>query len=224
MQSKVFLILTGSILLGCLLAPSFASTVRELNWDDLIPEEVQFDDPFETLGREKLEYLGFVARVRNKVATGEQVGKATREEMAELEAKLIADGIDVDGLLARRTEIRELRKKRAGSVVGELDGESVKMPGYLLPLEYSGTKVTEFLLVPWVGACIHTPPPPPNQIVHVVLDQGDGFESRSVYEPVWVAGEMFTQSSTRNLFLKDGSSDISIGYKLRANLVEKYKK
>ena len=224
MQTKVFLILTGSILLGCLLAPSFASTVRELNWDDLIPEEVQFDDPFETLGREKLEYLGFVARVRNMIAAGEQVSKATREEMAELEAKLIDDGIDIDGLLARREDIRELRKKRAVSVVGELDGESVKMPGYLLPLEYSGTKVTEFLLVPWVGACIHTPPPPPNQIVHVVLDQGNGFESRSVYEPVWVAGEMFTKSSTKNLFLKDGSGDISIGYKLQANLVEKYKK
>ena len=223
MQTKVFLILTGSILLGCLLATSFASTVRELNWDDLIPEEVQFDDPFETLGREKLEYLGFVARVRNMIAAGEQVSKATREEMAELEAKLIDDGIDIDGLLARREDIRELRKKRAVSVVGELDGESVKMPGYLLPLEYSGTKVTEFLLVPWVGACIHTPPPPPNQIVHVVLDQGNGFESRSVYEPVWVAGEMFTKSSTKNLFLRDGSGDFDIGYRLNAKLVERYK-
>ena len=45
------------------------------------------------------------------------------------------------------------------------------MPGYLLPLEFSGKLVSEFLLVPWVGACIHTPPPPPNQIVHVKTDK-----------------------------------------------------
>jgi hypothetical protein len=98
------------------------------------------------------------------------------------------------------------------------------MPGYVLPLEYSGLKVTEFLLVPWVGACIHTPPPPPNQIVHVVLHEGDAFESRSMYEPVWVTGEMLTKASTRNLFLKDGSGDFDIGYRLHASLVERYKR
>lgn len=114
-------------------------------------------------------------------------------------------------------------KKRASRVVGELDGLAVKMPGYLLPLEFSDRKITEFLLVPWVGACIHTPPPPPNQIVHVVLEDGNGYESRSIYEPVWVAGELSTQATTQNLFLKDGSSDINVGYRIQAEKVEKYK-
>ena len=97
------------------------------------------------------------------------------------------------------------------------------MPGYLLPLEFSGRKATEFLLVPWVGACIHTPPPPPNQIVHVLLEIENAFESRSVYEPVWVTGQMSTQAATKNLFLKDGSGDINMSYKLQATLVERYK-
>jgi hypothetical protein len=213
------------ILLSLVLAlPVTASQVRELNWDDLVPESVAFVDPFEAIDREKLEYLGFVARVRNMIAAGKQVSQETREEMAEIEAELIRDGIDIDGLLARRDEIRELRRKRGGAVVKELNGASVKMPGFLLPLEFSDRKITEFLLVPWVGACIHTPPPPPNQIVHVVLDKVNAYESRSIYEPVWVAGEMVTQGATKNLFLKDGSSDINISYKLHANFVERYKK
>jgi len=212
------------LLLLFLQVPVFASTVRELTWDDLIPNTVTFVDPFEALERETLEYLGFVARVRNMIATETEVSQKTRKELAEIEADLVMKGIDIDGLLSRRDEIRELRKERAGAVDTQLNGVSVKMPGYVLPLEYSDHKITEFLLVPWVGACIHTPPPPPNQIVHVVLDKDNAFESRSVYEPVWVAGEMVVQNVTKNLFLKDGSSDIDINYKLQATFVEKYKK
>jgi hypothetical protein len=224
MRNKVLDTLTGLLLLVFFLVPAFASTVRELNWNDLVPSAVTFDDPFEAMDREKLEYLGFVARVRNMIAAGKQVSQETRDEAAEIEAELIKDGIDVDGLLARRDEIRELRKKKATSVVTELDGASVKMPGYILPLEYSGRKVIEFLLVPWVGACIHTPPPPPNQIVHVALDKKYAFKSNSMYEPVWVTGEILTQASTRNLFLKDGSGDFDIGYRLNATSVERYKR
>ena len=83
--------------------------------------------------------------------------------------------------------------------------------------------VVEFLLVPWVGACIHTPPPPPNQIVHVVLDEENAFESRSLFEPVWASGVLSTRRSTRNLFLKDGSSDIEISYRLQAGQVEVFR-
>ena len=212
------------LLMVFFLAPVFAGAVKELTWDDLIPVAVVFDDPFEAMDREKLEYLGFVARIRQMIARDQQVSQETRDEATELEVQLVKDGIDVDGLLSRRDEIRELRKKRGTSVVTELNGASIKMPGYILPLEYSGLKVTEFLLVPWVGACIHTPPPPPNQIVHVLLDEKDAFKSNSMYEPVWVTGEILTQASTRNLFLKDGSGDFSIGYRLSASLVERYKK
>src|SRR6187399_1445007 len=49
----------------------------------------------------------------------------------------------------------------------KVDGKKVKVPGFMVPLEDEEEMVTEFLLVPYVGACIHTPPPPPNQIVLV---------------------------------------------------------
>jgi hypothetical protein len=91
-------------------------------------------------------------------------------------------------------------------------------PGYALPLEYSGTQITEFLLAPWIGACIHTPPSPPNQIVYVKLDEG--IENRGRFTPKWVAGEMTVKAAKKNLYLVDGSSGINVGYSMRASLVK----
>src|SRR5690606_18432104 len=51
----------------------------------------------------------------------------------------------------------------------KLNGVEVRIPGFMVPLEDTETRVTEFLLVPYFGACIHTPPPPPNQMVHVMM-------------------------------------------------------
>ena len=53
-----------------------------------------------------------------------------------------------------------------------LDGKRVHIGGYVVPLDFDATRVKEFLLVPFVGACIHVPPPPANQIVYVKTEQG----------------------------------------------------
>jgi len=214
----------GLILLAVLCAvPVVASQVRQMTWADLVPV-FEFDDPFEALQEDQLAALGFVARIRGQLAANQAVSEETRKEAAAMEQELVTAGIDIDGLLARREEIRQLRKKRGTSVISELDGEEIKMPGFVLPLEHDGRKVTEFLLVPWVGACIHTPPPPPNQIVHVMLKEKDAFESKGLFEPVWVSGQMVNEASSVNLFLKDGSGDINISYRLHASLVEPYEK
>jgi hypothetical protein len=49
----------------------------------------------------------------------------------------------------------------------KLDGKTVKIPGYIVPLDHIGFGVVEFMLVPFIGACIHVPPPPPNQLIYV---------------------------------------------------------
>lgn len=66
--------------------------------------------------------------------------------------------------------------------------ERVRMPGYMVPLEDNLEEVTEFLLVPTPGACIHVPPPPPNQIVHVIMANDEKAKVRFWMEPVWVEG------------------------------------
>jgi len=216
---------TRGLILLCVLCavPVVASQVRQMTWDDLRPV-VEFEDPFTKLTTDQLQNLGIVARVREMKAAGRKVSDGMALEASESEAVLVKEEIDIDGLLARRLEIRDLRKKRATAVVGEIDGTTIRMPGFVLPIEYAGTRVTEFLLVPWVGACIHTPPPPPNQIVHVVVDESEARENGGMFEPVWVTGDMFTKATVKNLYLNDGSDDISIGYTLTASLVEPYKK
>jgi hypothetical protein len=69
------------------------------------------------------------------------------------------------------------------------NGVTVRIPGFMLPLEDSDDSVTEFLLIPYFMACIHVPPPPPNQMVHVKMA---GAKRHKVVwdEPVWVEGQL----------------------------------
>jgi uncharacterized protein len=195
--------------------------LRTITWQDLIPEQVAFDDPFEELTGSQLVDLGLVARIRRKQASGLRMASEDRDELAATEEKLTAQGIDIDGLLARRSEITEKRRQAAEAVVPALDGANVRIAGYLLPIEFEGDKVTEFLLVPFVGACIHVPPPPANQIVHVRYEEG--FTTRGLFAPVWVNGAMATRLSRENLHLVDGAADVSVGYRLVAKAVESYR-
>jgi uncharacterized protein len=97
--------------------------------------------------------------------------------------------------------------------VHALDGVAVKLPGYVVPLGEVNGLLTEFLLVPYFGACIHTPPPPANQIVHVILDAPlRGFTAMDV---VWVSGHLTTTRQDSPI----GAS----GYQLNAQLVAPYR-
>lgn len=98
------------------------------------------------------------------------------KEIDEAFPSLEEAGIDINELMA-------LRKKIRMKMVDELNGQQVRIPGYLLPLEVSSKKVSDFLLVPSIGACIHVPPPPPNQIIYVKVDQNKAYKSKGLYEP-----------------------------------------
>lgn len=73
-----------------------------------------------------------------------------------------------------------------------MDQKNVKIPGFMVPLEDSQKRVAEFLLVPSPQACIHVPAPPPNQMVHVVMEEGT--ETPVAYGPIWVYGQLRLQS------------------------------
>ncbi|MET0408888.1 MAG: DUF3299 domain-containing protein [Hyphomicrobium sp.] len=79
---------------------------------------------------------------------------------------------------------------RPPAVVAELNGQNVSIGGYVVPLDFDATTVKEFLLVPFVGACIHVPPPPANQIIYVKTDKG--FEVGGQFDPVTVTGKINT--------------------------------
>ena len=94
-----------------------------------------------------------------------------------------------------------------------LNGARIRIAGFLVPLERRRTDITEFLLVPYFGACIHTPPPPSNQIIHVfaVKPVKDGPDTAAV----WVSGVLETTRSETGL----GAA----GYQMRGEIITPYR-
>lgn len=97
-------------------------------------------------------------------------------------------------------------------VVEALDGTQVKLPGYVVPLEHTQGAVKEFLLVPYFGACIHSPPPPANQIVFV--DAAAAKAQVKTMDVVWVQGKMRAKR-------QDSSMGVA-GYRLEAAAITPY--
>jgi hypothetical protein len=198
-----------------------ADAPRQLMWADLVPKSSVIENPFVRLTHDQLTALAEVAAVRDRKARADKTLTPTEvSKEQDTTRKLQQQGLDVDILLARRKEIADQKHGELQAVNAGLEGQTVKLPGYMLPLDITGKKVSEFLLVPWVGACIHTPPPPPNQIVRVIPDSP--FEMPGMFAPVWVTGRMSTAASKKSLFMIDGTSEIDIGYTLRASRVELY--
>ncbi len=101
----------------------------------------------------------------------------------------------------------------AAPVVTALDGREVKLPGYIVPLGIDPDgAVSEFLLVPYFGACIHVPPPPSNQIVHV--RSAKGIELAALYQPFWISGAMQVEHVESDL--------ANAGYRIANASVEPY--
>lgn len=109
--------------------------------------------------------------------------------------------------------MREMRRVWDNAPTNDkLDGAAIRLPGYVVPLEQVKGELKEFLLVPYFGACIHSPPPPANQIVHILLDKPvKGFRSM---DTVWVSGTLST-------FRQDLAMGAS-GYRMKAAVVDRY--
>lgn len=93
-----------------------------------------------------------------------------------------------------------------------LDGAYVKIPGFVVPFDLGSNGVTEFMLVPYFGACIHVPPPPANQLVMVTAKTP--WPEDMIWDPVWVTGTLRTQLQSTEL----GQT----GYALSADQMEAY--
>jgi hypothetical protein len=83
-------------------------------------------------------------------------------------------------------------------VVEDLDGQLIRIPGYVVPFDFdTERRQGEFLFVPYMGACIHTPPPPPNQIIFVRADPA--IPIGDIWSPYWLEGELRTQEKRNAL-------------------------
>jgi hypothetical protein len=85
--------------------------------------------------------------------------------------------------------LKTLSSAQSSSPARALDNKLVSIPGFMVPLEDDADQVTEFILVPFAGACIHVPPPPPNQMIYVKL-QRNHKAKMSFTEPIIVTGRL----------------------------------
>jgi hypothetical protein len=207
------------------LAPAFAAAVllvaaaahaaETVQWEDLAPPEPK-ENAISSLTSEQKTNL-YRLFVGPKFA-GEAKTRNAEEQKAYDELK--ASGADPDALLATVIQIRKDQQERDNTLLYNLDRKAIRLAGYALPLDFKGTQVKSFLLVPYVGACIHTPPPPPNQIIYVQADEP--FVTEELFAPVWVTGEIRVGKGQQALSLVDGVSDIDFGYSLKATRIEPY--
>ncbi|XKD81187.1 DUF3299 domain-containing protein [Algirhabdus cladophorae] len=105
------------------------------------------------------------------------------------------------------------QQPQSTGVRSEWNEQVVRLPGFVVPLDYSGSGVTAFILVPFVGACIHVPPPPANQLVFVTTQTP--YQSGGLYEPVDVIGEL--RIGTMNTQLAE------IAYTMTADSIKPYR-
>ena len=157
-------------------SPAAQGDVRELEWEDLMPEGW---DPFSALDA----------------------------LMSEDVQNLADDSAQAIMLMNAYQEA-----VRSAPVVGALDGRQVRLPGFVVPLDFENTEISEFLLVPYFGACIHVPPPPSNQIVYVHTVAG--YPLKELFDPVWVTGVIRTQAHLNEV----GDA----GYTMQATIIEPY--
>lgn len=198
-----------------------ADAAREISWDDLAPPGPALVDPYENLEMDDKVELTFINDIRRQRELGYLSDKHDNVAYArEIEAKLTAKGLNVEGLLVLDKAFRAEIEARGREVRSEFDGRMVRMPGYALPLEATGKAVSKLLLVPYVGACIHVPPPPPNQLI--VVDLKTPYKVENLYDPVWITGRLSVKTGKEALDFVDGVADVESGYALYGTEIKPY--
>lgn len=140
---------------------------------------------------------------------GEAPFSLANEQPTDVEAELLAklEGKQTEAEIIEKVEgeketsAAEERYQAAlvsNAVRPEFEGRLVRVPGFVVPLGFNERQeVAEFFLVPYFGACIHVPPPPPNQIIHVVYPQG--IRDHQLQEAFWVEGKLTIKDTVHNL-------------------------
>ncbi|AXY03035.1 DUF3299 domain-containing protein [Vibrio alfacsensis] len=204
------------VLASLLFTASSTVVAEQISWEQLRPAITPIEDPFLALSDEQLFELGTLAKYRQSKALNE----SQLQTKKEIEAKLHEEGVNVDWLFSKRQEITDYRRQIATQPNTDLTADSYEIPGFITPVEFNDDVVTKFFLVPTSGACVHTPPPPANQIVLVSYPKG--LKLTSLYEPVWVKGELEIEKVKADVTYVDGAMDVETVYQMDADSIRAY--
>jgi hypothetical protein len=207
------------------LTPAYADEARRLQWEELVPKLAPLVNPLDSLPPDQISAIRAITYYHEFPPGPMDADLAPEREEARATAdaarkRLARYKIDADALYSRYSDWKTEVKRRGSVVASELDGKSVKIAGYLLPLDFNEAGVKEFLLVPYVGACIHVPPPPPNQVVYVKSETPRKLDG--LYDAVLVTGKLATGAVSKSLSLVDGANKVDAGYTLLANSIDPF--
>ncbi len=133
-----------------------------------------------------------LAGLPSNVLAGDIINLEWRDLVPEGETPLPPS---VQGLFGHdETDTLIAEQPRSSGVRRDWNGQVVSLPGFIVPIDYSGTGVKAFILVPYVGACVHVPPPPANQLVFVTTSEP--YENAGLFEAVTVVGRFGTSSTS----------------------------
>ena len=159
LSSVKFGLIAALLVLFSTLNPTQAANYEEIDWVALMPE----DDLSALLNRP--EFLNYIADGSAADSVDDFASKQLEDEQAQRYQQ---------ALVSTR-------------VIEAFDGKAIRIPGFIVPLEQNDEqKATAFFIVPYFGACLHMPPPPPNQILYVEYKEGIAVEN--LYDPYWFEG------------------------------------
>jgi hypothetical protein len=122
------------------------------------------------------------------------------EFLADIEDGSSNDRVEALGDLGESDEQTKRFEEALKStrVIEAFDQQRIRIPGFIVPLESNEQQqVTQFFIVPYFGACLHLPPPPPNQIIYV--EYSDGLEVTTLYDPYWFEGTLVIDHTQKEL-------------------------
>ncbi|MGI8935565.1 MAG: DUF3299 domain-containing protein [Phormidesmis sp.] len=193
-----------------------ASAQSTVTWDDLQASETHLQNPYEHLTTTQTYRLSRLYQLKVWVEENQPASDSFEaQELQRLEQSFADEGLDTTALLTHVEAARAYWQSQSQLTNPDLEGQSVQLSSYVLPLSENETQqVNEFLLVPYVGACIHVPSPPPNQMVYV--KPAVAIDNPGLFSPVLATGQIREQITSYELFRVDGSQQVEVSYTLDA--------
>lgn len=103
-----------------------------------------------------------------------------------------------EGPVVEHEGMFKMEQQGSFRTIPELNDTYIKLPGYIVPVDVDeNQKMSSFFLVPYFGACIHVPPPPPNQIVYVTL--AEPMDVTDIYDAFWIEGMLKVESVQKEI-------------------------
>jgi hypothetical protein len=217
MTKSAFFAATAALAIAA--APGIAAEATPVEWSQLPdPAAQEFEDPYRDLAPQQMSDLMSLVRLREELGV-EGLAIEERRQLEgrseKLEAALQAGGIDVEWLLSQRWVVADRRRQAAVGSNGALDGQAVEIAGFLILAPPTDSGEASAYLLPDRGVCNHLPPPPPNQLVRLLMKNAP--ETGGSCVPAAVRGTLRAEETRYEVIVIDHSLPMWSAWTLEAD-------